>query len=301
MKLSLVFENSGDCIDFDVLYNHEILELLVANSNDKNCNYYSDDSVIFNQVSKGLNELHNAVTLTNSIMPVLTNKKFDEHNDLLQYLDQKFLNRQHEQWVLSQKITVDIDKLRFSDNSRISKIGWRLHDLYPDEIRKIKLAEAMTQLGYIFPYEEVNMTVHRLEQFFANKIEFKSANKWDVFENTFLDRMVTNNDKVNFALGYTYVGRQYIDKWQCWDTDLEFVDHYNYELLEFAFQINLDRPQTIAFSPEFLSWCADKQVPPIARQVPIANVIDLEKNLKYYRTMLYTNSKAGNRATLKIN
>jgi hypothetical protein len=158
----------------------------------------------------------------------------------------------------------------------------------------------MIKLGLIFPYEEVNTTVHRLESFFIKPLEFKADTKWQVFDNPFLDSMISNNDIVNFGFGYTYVGRQYYDKWQYFDTNLDCIDHYNYETLEYAFQINLDQPQTIPYSKEFLKWCQDKKVPAIARQIPIANAVDLEKNLKYYRTILYKNSQAGNCATLSI-
>lgn len=300
MKFSLVFENSHDSIEFETVYNVQILEYLIKMSNAGNCNSFSDDGVVANTVGKMLNELHSAVTLTNSIMPTLCQQKFDEHDNLLEYLDQKKLNRQHEQWVFSQRHVIDIDQMRFSDNKQASQIGWRLHDMYPDDIRQIRLAEAMKKLGFIFPYEEVNMTVHRLENFFVKDIEFKSPSKWQVFDNPYLDTMISNNDVVNFNLSYTYVGRQYYNKWQFWDTDLECQDHYNYETLEFAFQLNLDRPQTIPFSQEFVKWHQQQQVKPITNQIPIANIIDLEKNLKYYRTMLYTNSKAGNRAALKL-
>ena len=300
MKFSLVFENSNDSIEFETVYNFQILEYLIKMSNTENCNSFSDDGKIINTVGKLLNELHSAVTLTNSIMPVLCQQKFAEYENLLEYLDQKKLNKQHEEWVFSQQHVINIDQMRFSQNKQISQIGWKLHDMYPDDIRQIKLAEAMQKLGFIFPYEEVNMTVHRLETFFSKNIEFKSPSKWQVFDNPYQDSMISNNDVVNFSLGYTYVGRQYYNKWQYWDTDLECADHYNYETLEFAFQINLDRPQTIPFSKEFVDWQHRQKVKPIAAQIPIANIIDLEKNLKYYRTMLYNNSKAGNRATLKL-
>ncbi len=245
MKSNLIFENTNDSIEFDIVYNSDILEHVVAKSNADGCNSYSDDGNISSSVDRYLNQLHNAVTLTNSVMPRLCHQKFPEHTDLLEYLDQKFLNRQHEQWVLSQQNIVDIDKLRFSQDKTVSQLGWTLHDLYPDEIRQIRLAEAMKKLGFIFPYEEVNMTVHRLEHFFTKDIEFKAQSKWQVFDNPFQNTMISNNDVVNLSFGYTYVGRQFYNKWQFWDTDLEFVDHYNYETLEYAFQLNLDRPQTI--------------------------------------------------------
>lgn len=300
MKFSLLFEKSNDLIEFDVINNEDVIEYFVEKCEQENCNSFTDNAEISQSVSRLLNELHNSLSLTNSVLSPLCDIRFQENHNQLDYLDQKFMNKQHEQWVLSQKIEIDIDQLRFSPDVQSSKLGWQLHDLYPDEIRKIKLAEAMTKLGYIFPYEEVNLTVHRLENFFAHNIEFKSDKKWQVFDNPFQKTMVSNNDIVNFSFGYTYVGRQFFDKWQFFDTDLECVDHYNYETLEFAFQINLSRPQTISYSPEFIRWCQSKNVPMITRQIPVANAVDIEKNLKHYRTILYKNSLAGNRASIKF-
>jgi hypothetical protein len=301
MKLNLLFENTNDCIPLTVVDNADLLEYFVSKTDNNRCNKFLDNQNISNTVNKLLNELHTALSLTNSIMPDLCDIRFPENTDLLDYLDQQFLNKQHEQWVLSQNKIVNIDVLRFSTNKQISKIGWKLHDMLPDDIRQLRLAEAMQKLGFIFPYEEVNMTVHRLENFFSRDIEFKSDAKWEVFDNPFVDSMVSSNNIVNFSFGYTYVGRQYYNKWQYWDTNLKCVDHYNYETLEYAFQLNLARPQTISYSKEFISWCEQTGAKPIACQLPIANIVDLEKNLTHYRTVLYNNSKAGNQVKLTIN
>jgi hypothetical protein len=67
------------------------------------------------------------------------------------------------------------------------------------------LYKLFKKLGFIFPYEEVNMTVHRLEHFFTKDIEFKAQSKWQVFDNPFQDTMISNNDVVNLSFGYTYV------------------------------------------------------------------------------------------------
>jgi hypothetical protein len=301
MKLTVVFENSDDCIPLEVINNANILEYFISKANNKDCNNFSDNQHISNTVSKLLNEIHTAVSLTNSIMPSLCDVRFFQNTNLLDYLDQKLLNKQHEKWVASQNQIVDIDVLRFSQNKQISEIGWRLHDMLSDDIRKLRLAVVMQKLGFIFPYEEVNLTVHRLENYFAQDIEFKSNLKWEVFDNPFVDSMVSSNDIVNFSFGYTYVGRQYYNKWQHWDTNLDCLDHYNYETLEYAFQLNLKRPETIPYSKEFISWCKQTGAKPISGQLPIANIVDLEKNLTYYRTMLYKNSEAGNRVKLTIN
>jgi len=300
MKFSLVFDNTGDSIAFDILYNHDILQYFVSQVQQKNCNSFTDEADISRSIDRYLDDIHHALTVTNSVMSDLCGSRFDEKNNRLDYLDQQFLNQQHEQWVLSQRNEINIEDLRFSSNLKTSRLGWRLHEQYPDHIRQIKLAEAMKKLGYIFPYEEVNMTVHRLEQFFAGNIEFKSDQKWQVFDNPFQKTMISNNDIVNFGFAYTYVGRQYYNKWQFWDTDLKCEDHYNYETFELAFQINLDRPQTIPYSQEFLTWCKNLDVTPITTKIPIANAVDLEHNLKHYRTLLYHNSKAGNRASIHL-
>lgn len=300
MKFNLVFDNSNDCISFETVANQELIEFFIHKATAEGKNSFSDAQEIHRDVDKLLTNCHWALSKTNEVLYDLCGESFPQEQSLLDYLDQRRLNRQHALWVKSQQHLVDIDKLRWSSNPNQARLGNQLHDLYPDEIRKIKLAEALVKLGYIFPYEEVNMTVHRLEGFYTKPIEFKSDAKWEVFDNPFRDKMISNNDKVNFSFGYTYVGRQYYNKWQYFDSDLEFDDHYNYETLEWAFQINLDRPQTIAHSPEFLAWCERKEVKPITTQLPIANIVDLEKNLSYYRSMLYRNSSLGNRARLQI-
>jgi len=299
MKFKLEFENSQDCIPFEVAYNHDMIEWYINQANSNETNSFSVPDTA-DKCDRLLNELHWSLTKTNEVLWLLCNKKFPENDNRLDYLDQKFLNRQHEVWVKSQDCVVDIDQLRSSDHAQQAKLGNQLHEVYPDEIRKIKLAEAMIKLGYIYPYEEVNLTVHRLESFFAQNQEFKADAKWQVIDNPYKSTMVSNNDVVNFSFGYTYVGRQYYNKWKYFDTALECTDHYNYETLEWAFQVNLDRPETVSYSSEFEAWCCDHNVPTTTTQIPIANAIDLEKNLHVYRATLYKNSRKGNRAKLTI-
>lgn len=296
----MVFDHTGDHIEFDVVYNSDMLIYFVDRCNDANSNEFCDGGSIAREVSQLLQQTHSAVTMTNPVISDLVGISFDEHTDLLRYLDQAVLNRQHAQWVDSQRHTINIDNLRFSEQTNSSRLGWQLHEQYPDCIRDIGLAEAMAKLGFAVPYDEVNLAVHRLEGYWTHNIEYKNHNKWQVFDNPCLHSMISNNDVVNFGFGYTYVGRQYYDKWQFYDSNLEHQDNYNYETLEYAFQINLDRPQTIPFSQEFMTWCDAHGVPAVARQVPIANAVDIDKNLRHYRQILYTNSLAQNPARLHI-
>jgi hypothetical protein len=113
--------------------------------------------------------------------------------------------------------------------------------------------------------------------------------------------MISNNDVVNFSFGYTYVGRQYYNKFEYFDLDLEFNDHYNYETLEYSFQLNMSKPQTIPYSKDFLEWANVRGVRPITTQIPIANCVDIDKNLFEYRKILYRNSRDNNRARIVLN
>lgn len=298
MRFSMVFDNSGDTIPFAVKYNHELLNFFIEKVNQENQNSFSNNQRLYNEVSKGITRLHSALSATNQVLYPLTGKNFDQKTDLIDYLDQDFLNKIHCDWTQSQLYTINIDQLRHSTDHQTADLGTQLHEHYPDEIRNIQTAEAMIKLGHIDPYEDVNMAVHNLESRFTDMSEFSSDKKWQVFNNPYTKTMISNNDVVNFSFRYTYVGRQYYNKFKYFDTDLKYNDNYNYETLEFSFQLSLHRPQTIAFSPEATNWAKRHNVPLIAEQLPIANIPDLEEKLFKYRKILYRNSRDNNQAKI---
>ena len=299
MKFSLVFENTGDSIPFKVVYNHELLEFFVEKSISNNQNRFSDQQKIAQQVGKSLTDLHWALSNTNEVLYDLVGINFPQSNNLETYLDQSLLNRIHAEWVFSQNHKVQVHQLRFSQNSNSARLGEQLHDQFPDEIVEARLAVIMQHIGRIFPYEEVNMAVHRLESIFTSPIDFNAGNKWEVFDNPFQKTsMISNSDRMNFIFGYTYVGRQLLNKFEYFDMNLDYKDHYNYETLEYSFNLNLQQSETVAFSPEFLTWCSRHNRRPMANQIPIANIIDLDKHLTKYREILYNNSQANNSASI---
>lgn len=297
MKFSLVFDKSGDTLPFEVKYNHKLFEFFTEHANKNLQNSFENKQVLYKDIDKKITHLHWAVSKTNEVLYDLITKSFDQHTDLENYLDQDYLNKLHSDWVFSQFHNVDINDLRFSHTICKARIGNRLHELYSDDIRKIKTAQALEKLGYIYPYEEVNEGLHNLESSFK-KLEFKADKKWEVFDNPYIDNIISTNDVVNFSFGYTYVGRQYYNKFKNFDSKLKYSDHYNYEMLEFAFQLNLSRPETIPFSSEAIDWANSHNIKLIAEQIPIANIVDLENNLFEYRKMLYRNSRDNNRARI---
>lgn len=299
MKFFLVFDNSGDTLPFEVKYNHELFEFFVEKTNIANQNSFSNDRCLFRQVEPKLTHLQWSLSKTNEVLYDLIDISFKQQDQLENYLDQDFLNMTHCDWVKSQLSVVDIDKLRYSSNHNKAKLGNLLHEMYPDEIRKIKIAPAMDKIGYLYPYEEVNLSVHRLESDFDKlNLEFKADQKWDVFDNPYVDQMISNNDIVNFSFGYTYVGRQYYDKFLNFDNELKYDDHYNYEQLEYAFQLNLAPPQTIPFSTEFVEWTRKLGIKQVTNQIPIANLVGIDTRLTEYRKILYRNSRDNNRVKI---
>lgn len=299
MKFSLVFDNSGDTLPFTVKYNHDLFEFFVDKTNNENQNSFSNHQCLFRQVEPKITHVQWALSKTNEVLYDLVRYSFKQHSELENYLDQDFLNMTHCEWVKSQCCIVDIDDLRHSSNHNEARLGSKLHEMYSDDIRKVKVAEIMDKLGYLYPYEEVNMAVHRLEsQFNKSNLEFKADQKWNVFDNPYVDQLVSNNDVVNFSFGYTYVGRQYYDKFVNFDNDLQYTDHYNYEQLEYAFQLNLSKPQTIPFSKEYTEWSNSLGVKQVAAQIPIANLDNINTNLFEYRKILYRNSRDNNRAKI---
>ncbi len=301
MKFYLVFDNSNDCLPFEVVYNHEIFEFFVDQANQKHQNSFSNNRTLFDELDKKITHLHWAISKTNEVLYHLIGKSLDQQTDLEQYLNQHFLNKTHSDWVFSQFDDVDIDALRFSPKLNVARLGNQLHELYPDEIRVVKTAPAMEKLGYIYPYEEVNLGVHRLETSFRKQhLEFSADEKWNVFDNPFIDSIISNNNVTNFSFGYTYVGRQYYNKFEFFDDNLSYSDHYNYEQLEFSFQLNLQKPQTIPYSKEATAWANTHNVPLITDQLPIANIVDISKNLFEYRKILFKNSRDNNRASIQF-
>ncbi len=299
MKFSLVFDNSGDTLPFEVKYNHDLFAFFVNKANDANQNSFSNSQCLFKQVEPRLTHVHWSLSKTNEVLYDLIHYSFQQQSNLENYLDQDFLNMTHCEWVKSQNCMVDIDKLRYSSNSNEARLGNILHNKYPDHIRQVKVAEILENLGYLYPYDEVNMSVHRLEnQFNKSNLEFKADQKWNVFDNPYVDQLISNNDVVNFSFGYTYVGRQYYDKFINFDTELKYTDHYNYEQLEYAFQLNLAKPQTIPYSTEFVDWCKTLGIKQVTNQIPIANLVDIDTKVFEYRKILYRNSRDNNRTKI---
>lgn len=294
----LVFDKTGDSIPFEIVQNRELVEVFINKINE-NGNMQFTNTTLPATINTLANRLHGyLVTINKCLQELSTGMTLPVKKNTADYLDQQLMIDLHAQWALSQYIIINIDKLRYSLDPVEAAIGGKLRHCYPDEIVEVKLAEALAHLGLINEYEEINITIHYLEAMFnTENLEFNSPSKWEVFPHH-VQNVVIDNSVTNLTFGYTYLGRKIYDRFINFDDTLLNTDHYNFERLEYAFNINLLRPQTIPFSPEFLSWCATHHVQPRGTNVPIANVIGLNERLFEFRKLLYKNIGNNNSASL---
>jgi hypothetical protein len=298
MNFSLVFQGSNDSIPFEVFENQTLFEFFLDNLNTTGKNYFFTNQLLSQILDSKLARISECLSTVNPVLSVLADQNFTIPAN---YFEQKWLSSTHATWVTSQDVVVDIDKLRFSNDIETAKIGKILHNLYPDEIRKIKLAEACAKLDIIDQYEDINIMIHHIENAFETKnIEFSSPGRYNIIDNPYKDSIVTDNGHSNFSFAYTYLGRQMYDRFTTFEDKLELQDHFNFDKLEYTFNLNLQKSERIPFSPEFLSWCKERNVRPMGMCVPIANIVDLDKNLLEYRTILYKNIKQHNAASLRV-
>lgn len=298
MDFYLKFELSDDVIPFQTVKNESLIKWFIEKANTAEFNNFKVDEGWVNDVTREISTLGKNLLDCQDVLSYL-GIHFDIKEDPSLWLDQDYLNELHSEWVKSQDQMINIDDLRRSVTSEIKSLGEKLHDMYPDDIRVIRLAEAMEKIGLIEQYEDINMSVHRLEKLLRDPIDFASMDRYGIFDNEKFDETEFNDDRTNFSFSYTYLGRQNHDKWVNFD-DGTNNDYYNFEKLEQTFNIGLCQPETRPFSPEFIKWCREKGLRPIGETVAIANIPDLQKNLFFYRKMLYNNGKAGNRASLTL-
>ena len=301
MYFDLVFENSGDSITVEVVKNFKFFEFYLNSIKTNSDNQFENCGFDIKNLDNEISQLTSRIKKINDVLKNLPNSiLLEESNNLTRILDQDFLNKNHALWVKNEYITYNIDELRASEKLETKFIGNFLHSLYPDEIRLVTTSEILDKLGMLHEFQEINMGIHRVENFFFVNYEYSSTYKWNLFENKFINEIETNNGKTNFNIAHTYVGRQNYDKFIHFDTDLNYNDFYNFEKIECSFNFNLSKPETIPFSKEFINWSKKNNQKPKGLQIPIGNIINLESNLTKYRTILYNNTKSNNKVSIVI-
>jgi len=100
---------------------------------------------------------------------------------------------------------------------------------------------------------------------------------------------ITTFDLCNLSIMYNGLGRQTYNKWECFDENIDDVDTRNFEDLYGEIHLNLDRPRTILPPPEYVEYCTDHNVVAYGTHVALGNALDLPNRLGMYREIMHDN------------
>lgn len=294
MKFSIVFDNSGDSLVFDALSleTYGIIEYYVDQLELNHSNKFTSTQ---KQIQQPVLAFDQAIKKSNSLVGVFTEtpvpvKSFEE------YLDQSFLNQVHADWVRSQDKIYSIQDRSQSADESVRLLTAQLHEQFSQD--SIYLRDVLDKLDLVEVYSDINIKLHALERLLTC-IKF-TTDKWIEFDNPF-DKHFLTNSVCNFRISFNHLGRTLYNKWQSFDTALEYNDENSFDQLLGFVDIRLARPQTIGFSAEYTEWCRQKNRVPIGEFLNIGNILDLDKKLNECRIVLYRNIHSGNSFSIKLN
>jgi len=248
--MKLIWQKSGDFIEIQPL-NLAVAEYFFENCKKINQNiFYSENKINTNQILEDL---------------VLSLKKINEIFELFKINDLKLsisfnqdeLNLLHERWVLI--------------NRKYPMLG--------------SLIEKK-QKGSKKCLDEINILIHELETSF----ELTLTNNSSVYFVNNFGPEVTSFDKANIFLAYKNLGRQSYDKFINFDKSTKNLDRNDFIELGGYIKINLQRPQSVPVSPDYISWCNNNNIVfPYGDKINLGNFLNIEENLTKYRQLFNKN------------
>lgn len=296
MNFSIVFENTKDAIAFKAI-RPDVVEYFVNTIDQLGINKFSSThSGVAITIKSRIKKLEATLDSINTWLGPLINKQFKIDSD--SSIDQHTLNRLHADWVKSQSIIYDIEQKR--QQLGYQGVAEQIHNMYPDDIRFVRLGDLLDKLGKKQEYNLLNFPgIHLTESSFSH-LRFSADIDWIEIENPFPPSYVTN-DICNLYLPFNHLGRTLYNKFINFDSNLEFDDENTFnELLKFV-EINLAPPQVMPYSQEYVEWCKiHKRDPSGDVGIPLGNIPDLVQNLTKYRKIIMDNLLCSNAFTIKI-
>jgi hypothetical protein len=294
MKFSIVFDNSGDSLVFDALSleTYSIIEYYV---NQLELNHTNKFNSTQQNIHLTVSAFDQAINKSNSLIGDFTEMPIPV-NTFEDYLDQSFLNQVHADWVQSQDRVYSILERSRSGNESVRLIARQLHEKFSQD--QIYLRDVLDKLELVEMYSDINLKLHAVERL-LKCIKFKT-DTWIEFDNPF-DKSFLTNSVCNFRISFNHLGRTLYNKWQNFDTALEYNDENSFNQLLGFVDIGVARPQTIGLSPEYTEWCRQKNREPIGEFLNIGNILELDKKLNECRIVLYRNIHSGNSFSIKLN
>ena len=294
MKFSIVFQSSGDsllcksdCPDLldayiDFINNHDANEFSLTNTNFK--------------LEQNFDELLSTLTFFNNSFFADINGVFDIPVSKIDMLDQNYLNKIHAKYVNSQFNMMDIQSLKRSNFAYKLK---HLFELLSDDETQVNTTTILHKYSLYDLYHNINTLVHSLENKF-NKLKFKANfNNWIEMENTF-PKSYTSNYIKNVSIAFYHSGRTLHNKFVTWDNNLTHRDENTFDQLIGYIELNLNRQETVDYSPEYKEWCEKNKRQPSGEFLNLGNICDLEYKLTDYRKIIYRNLSNNNKFKLVL-
>ena len=296
MNFSLIFNNSGDSIDF-VSTNPDLVEYYVDQLNQRKTNsFHVQIPTWADSVTQDINHLLSVLEDVNSWIEELTDWRYETF-ELEHYLNQQNLNTLHAKWVDSRKKIYNIDDKRIEYDYK--GMAEHIHAMFPDHERSILLGNLLHKLNRSQQYDQVNQAVHKVESRF-NQINFETSDAYHYdFPNIF-NKSVLTNDIANFNLTFNHLGRTLYNKFQNFDLNLEHDDENSFDQLLGFVDLTLLPAQTIPLSGEYQQWCQSMNRVAYGNNLTLGNIPDLPDRLTEYRQLIYKNLKNNNNFSIHL-
>lgn len=292
MDYQLVFANTGHVIPLESI-NHEVLQYFVHNLDRVKANQFANHDGFATTISDALGKLEHAVHTVTSwpheIRPF-------ELQDLYEgtYLDQVKLCRLHTLWARSQKREVDLHEMHSKYNTDLTA---RVRQLYSDDVDTVSLADIMGKLNLTGTFDSINHELHLIEMAFE-RVRFSTVDgRWIAFDNPF-GPAVTSNDSPNLCLAFNHLGRPCYNKWTY--NDCDFEDENSFDQLVATLEIRIKQCETIAYSPEYVSWCQQHGKIPSGLRISLGRIPDLLDHFGHYRSIIYQNTLQNNSFSIQL-
>jgi hypothetical protein len=258
MKIQLTWKSTNDILLFDVI-NQDLAVWFVQTSQELGNRYSIGDQVIdtIRQSADTNRLIQEEIDYIETVNKQLTLLKMPTFTLPSNWYDQRQLNKLHKDW-------------------GETRLKWpKLTELFYKIDKKIFTA-----------YQEMNCHIHLIENSFLYR--FRDPTHWRVS-----NPLKNNNydwEVCHLYISYPGHGREAFEKFRNMDTyDDIYRDNVNWDNIDASIGMNLVRPYKESPPQEFLNWCKEKELTPHTYYIPLANLVDWEKNLKIARQIATKN------------